>query len=130
MDRIEFPPNYSEIIAAIPAVTLSRPVFAWGDDIYNPYRLRIDRYLRVHEAVHGRQQHGEPAEWWRKYLNTPEFRLTQELEAYKEQLADFARSHKNREDVHGYARMLAGKLSGPMYANLIDSISAYKALRA
>ena len=59
----EFPPNYADIVAAIPAVAGMRPIFAWGDLVYNGAKaaeaddgikvLTNERYARVDTSVTG-----------------------------------------------------------------------------
>jgi hypothetical protein len=128
MDRTEFPPNYDAIVEAIPAVAFARPLFAWGDDIYNPYRARIDKHLRRHEEEHARQQDGNPEKWWATYLADPKFRLEQEIEAYRVQFASYKRAEVSRERAHQYAWQIARQLSSPIYGGLIDHPSAYRAV--
>lgn len=74
-------------------------IFAWGDTIYNPDRIKVTDYLVVHEKVHGRQQQavGSVEAWWAKYLADPEFRFAQEVEAYGAQFAFMGRAvHRNQ----------------------------------
>jgi hypothetical protein len=128
----EFPPNYAEIREAFPAAAASAAViFAWGPTIYNPHRIAIDPHLHAHERVHGFVQHpaeGGPGPWWRRYIDDPEFRLAQEVEAYRTQLGSYSALCLDRERRHRYARALAGHLSGPLYGGLIDSNEAYRRL--
>lgn len=126
-DIPEFPPNYDDIVRAFPAVALMKPVFSWGEDLYNPYRLRIDKHLRNHEALHASRQWVEGVwPWWNRYLDDPEFRLQEETLAYQAQLRSFARWDRSRERRHNYALQLAGALSGPVYGNLLTRIEAYR----
>ena len=123
----EFPPNYADIVAAIPAVAGMRPIFAWGDLVYNPHGLAVDAHLLAHESVHGGQHaaEGGPAAWWALYLADPEFRVRQEVEAYRRQLASFAATTRDRERRHGYCWGLAGHLSSPLYGGLLTRQRAY-----
>lgn len=59
-------------------------VFTYGDTIYCKYDVPAD--IQAHEAVHIRQQAlvGKDI-WWERYLADKDFRLSQEVEAYKEQ---------------------------------------------
>lgn len=75
------PPNILDIqltLGEMPEDT----VYCYGTKLYNPSRGEIPPDVEAHEAIHSRQQVGKPREWWAKYLNDPEFRLQQELEAY------------------------------------------------
>ena len=81
----EFPPNYQEIKNKFQNLEKSKPIFCYGDIIYNPFNLEVTYDLQVHEEVHSKQQGLYPEIWWNKYLNDDEFRLYQEIEAYGEQ---------------------------------------------
>lgn len=128
----DFPPNYPAIVGAIPEVAFGRPVFSWGTDIYNPYRLTLDKHLNRHESVHGliqQPKEGSPERWWEKYLWEADFRLDQELEAYRAQLASFMTECRDREKVHRFVWALALQLSGPLYGRLLSHSEALKRLR-
>jgi len=66
----------------------------YGDTVYSKYHLAPD--VEAHEAVHIEQQKkmGTNA-WWEQYFTDKHFRLKQEAEAYKAQLA-FAKEYYNR----------------------------------
>lgn len=105
------------------AVT-SGTIFAGGDSIYTDYKLTED--LLVHELVHLRQQakHGL-LEWVHDFLEYPEFRLKQEVEAYREQLKSIKdRNHRNTVRLES-----AKNLSSSLYGNIISYDDALKALK-
>jgi len=57
--------------------------------------------------------------WWKRYLESPEFRLQQEVEAYQVQFSVVCRD--NPGDVRRQVlRRLAKDLSGPMYGHLVQ----------
>jgi hypothetical protein len=110
-----FPPNYEEIRARFnpPAGT----VFAYGDTIYAPYlRNPLPQHLIVHESTHFAQQRaaGSPEAWWRRYIDDPQFRLEQELEAYRAQYAAVAALSRpeRRELLAHICRSLASRMYG------------------
>lgn len=127
----EFPPNYAEVKARFdPPVGT---VFAWGDTIYAPGRGDdpvLEAHLVAHEEAHGRQQaaSGGPAAWWLRYLEEPRFRLEQEVEAYRAQLAfvdDLPRPE--RREMLAYA---AKALASRMYGGLVTKEQARRLLTA
>lgn len=128
----EFPPNYGDILAAIPAVADCKPIFAWGGIIYNPYGIAVDAHLQAHEGVHGSQHAlaGSPQAWWARYLTDAEFRVEQEVEAYRRQLESFKSQSRDRERRHRYAMLCAAHLSSPMYGGLMTQMQAFRRITA
>ena len=80
------PPNFSEVKQYFD-VEKYKPVFCYGNKIYNPYKHDIPVDIQIHEKVHSKQQaeYSSPDIWWTKYLLDQDFRKTQELEAYHTQ---------------------------------------------
>ena len=124
------PPNYSEIAAAFD-LSGKRPIFCYGDAIYNPHRVAIDAPLMTHETRHSAQQEaiGGPAAWWDRYLAAADFRLSQEVEAYGAQLAAFNRLCRDRERRHRFAMSLAASLASPMYGSPCSAMEALALIR-
>lgn len=121
------PPNYAEINQAFGPLSPS-VVFAYGDTIYAARPDELPADLIVHEKVHLRQQRevGGPEIWWRRYIDDPEFRLAQEVEAYRAQLA----SHSVKRERRQVARRVALDLASSMYGSLVDRHEAWKLLTA
>jgi len=73
----------------IARTTLGRPrgiAFTYDGVLYNPDNGPVNFALMTHEERHARQQLGMGAEaWWDKYLSDPNFRIEQEIEAYRAQ---------------------------------------------
>lgn len=90
-----YPPNYEEIKIIFPALPRGT-AFCYGDTIYNPSGREILPDKDLHEQVHSGQQGSDPEAWWSRYLTDPEFRLSQELEAYGTQFA-FVKEHIEAE---------------------------------
>jgi len=111
-----WPPNIEQI-KKIFDLTGKEPAFAYGDILYSPYGNKIVDHLWVHEKTHQKQQGEDPAGWWNKYLIDPQFRLSQELEAYRNQFSFY--KSKNPAWMT-FLRKIAGDLSGPMYGNLLS----------
>jgi len=63
----------------------------YGDTVYS--KNPIPLHIRAHEQVHIEQQAIKGAkEWWDRYLVEKEFRLSQEIPAYKAQ-AEYIKAH-------------------------------------
>jgi hypothetical protein len=85
-----FPPNISEIRARLNPGP--RTVYAYDDTIYSPSGMDLPLDLIRHEETHFAQQKlaGGADAWWQRYLDDPQFRLEQEIEAYRAQYATIA----------------------------------------
>lgn len=125
----EFPPNYDRICEVIPAVKDIRGiVFTYGDTIYNPDDMPVEDHLDVHESVHQAQQAKMGIEeWWEEYLKNPQFRLEQELEAYRAQY-QFTRKVYGLAPAGDLLKQVADDLSGTMYGNIMRRKDARKAI--
>jgi hypothetical protein len=117
-----FPPNYAEIKARLNPGP--RTVFAYGDTIYSPSTTQLPPDLIAHESVHfGQQQRaGGPEAWWRRYLDEPQFRLDQEVEAYRAQFA--LCSLLPRATRRKFLANISATLSGSMYGRLVTKEQA------
>lgn len=90
----QIPPIYEECKKAFGASWDRGVVITYGDTIYCKFDISED--LKIHEAVHVRQQSELGIkEWWDKYLVDGEFRLAQETEAYQAQIK-WANENYNR----------------------------------
>ncbi len=114
----EYPPNYAQVVQYLGSVEDSKPFFAYGDTIYNPFKQEITKDFEIHEETHSKQQGGNPHNWWYKYLTEPEFRLEQEIEAYGTQYA-YVKTIANRKITDWLKENFAKALSGPLYGNLL-----------
>jgi len=83
------PPNFVDICLALGFTPPDTVVYAWEDRVYSPSGAELPPELEVHESVHFDQQaaQGGAEMWWAKYLRDPAFRLEQEVEAYRAQIA-------------------------------------------
>lgn len=120
-----FPPNIDKIRETFDLRGRPGIVFTFGGNIYNPSGLNMSEDLVAHEEVHIKQQLSMgPEIWWEKYLENPEFRLEQELEAYRVQnevLKKQPRPVRRRVLAH-----ICNELSSKMYGNIISSEEAKK----
>ena len=78
--------------------------------------------LMEHETVHVSQQTnypGGPQAWWDRYFENDEFRLDQELKAYRRQYHWAQGNLKDRTDIFRILEHCAKSLCGPIYGNLV-----------
>lgn len=122
---IDKPPIYDEAAKVFPLQ--GREIFAWGDKIYNPGGFTIPAWLVAHEEIHS-MQHLEtsPEAWWERYLVDIEFRFNEELEAHVAEYRAYRMYNKDRNKVAAYKRIVAKKLSAPLYGNMITVSDAMK----
>jgi hypothetical protein len=117
-----FPPNIQEIKKKFP-ITVNT-VYAYGSVLYNPSGQPILDDCMAHEETHQRQQQSIGIdEWWNLYLNNEGFRLTQEVEAYREQYR-FISANFSRDVRRSALQKLAKDLSSPLYGDIIKKRDA------
>jgi len=129
-----YPPNIDSILNRFSFgkefVKQRGVVFSYGDDLYNPSGVNVSDDLLLHEATHGsRQKTMGVEEWWNKYLEEDEFRLNEEIIAYKKQYAYLHQRYKDREVRASYLMRLASDLSSDIYDNVIEYNEAVKIIR-
>lgn len=120
------PPIWDNACVAF-QINPSSVLFTYGDTIYNPGDAQITDDLMIHEQVHAKQQkHNDEdaALWWGKYLRDPEFRISQEVEAYAEQYKFLCRKIQNKQQRFELVKRMAEIMSGPLYGNCISFGSA------
>lgn len=118
--KIEKPPIYDNAVATF-KINPRTVLFAYGDTIYNPGDVDLVKAddILEHEKVHLLQQKNSRDEaelWWGKYLRDPQFRLSQEVEAYGKQYSYICK-HKtqNKQLRFNVLKRFAEILSGPLY---------------
>lgn len=125
----QFPPNYALIKVAFPAIENHKPIFCYGDTIYNPFKITITADLDAHEAVHSNQQGDNPETWWNRYCTDPQFRLEQEIEAYGVQYK-FIQDKKIPSKLFEWIKdRMVSALSGGVYGNLLTYGEAESKIR-
>ena len=103
-------------------------MFAYDGALYTKYV--VPAFKLEHERTHIKQQleYGSADKWWEKYLSDNEFRLEQEIEAYKAEMR-WLRAHvKDREAIAHIRHQNTIDLSSSMYGNLIPYSIAYRIL--
>lgn len=97
-------------------------VMVYGNTIHQSFMEKMDEDLLVHELVHVKQHMaypGGPEAWWRKYLDEPEFRISQELEAYRAQYK-WLQDNTNRQYRKKVLKHCAKDLSSNLYGNVMS----------
>lgn len=104
-------------------------IFTYGDTIHTKNDLSDE--LLVHEKTHIKQQlsyPGGPDKWWEKYFKDEQFRLEEELQAYRKQVAWIKARVKGRQQRFEAIKPIARLLSSSMYGNIISFQEALKLL--
>ena len=130
----EKPPNWEAIKKFFPEVDSPnwKPIFCYGDTIYNPTKQDLANRpdLIVHEEVHMKQQGKSPDFWWERYFLNPEFRLEQEVEAYRAQYKYMSKHIKDRETLAWFLSEISRDLSSELYGNIISKQDAWSRIRS
>lgn len=97
--------------------------WTYGTQIHYKGTMQADLY--VHEMKHVEQQTKMGAdEWWNRYFADQDFRLSQELEAYRAQYKYICTIVKDRNARSSIAREYAKALASPMYGNMLTTQEA------
>jgi len=112
----EKPPIYKQAHECF-EIDDSCTIYTYGDKIYNPAGINVPESVVEHERVHMRQQRdiGGPEIWWNRYFAEPDFRLSQELEAYGRQYWFFCTHNYDRNMRTKYLWKLSSIMRSPMY---------------
>ena len=126
----ELPPKwiYDACVKQFGANFLKGDVFAGDNEIHCAYPELLPDDVVAHEELHMKQhvQYGFKY-WWEQYLEDPEFRLAQEIEAYQAQY-QYMVEHYNSKHRKFLLKRIAHDLSGKLYGNLITFEEAKDAI--
>ena len=106
-------------------------VMTYGENVHT-HTGHLSDDLVAHEQTHIDQQsayEGGPAAWWERYLVDPQWRLEQELQAYRKQWQWMLKHEPNRQKRFDTLRHCAQCLSGHIYGNIISLSDAMKRIR-
>ncbi len=121
---IEGRPPIFEAAREVFGPVVERAIFSWGDKIYNLSGFPLSPALKAHEAVHGERQLADGVErWWQDYLVDPRFRLIEEGIAHRAEY-ETAVEGGNRLQRRSALKVIAGRLSGPMYGHMLTKEQA------
>ncbi len=94
-------------------------IIANGDTIHTAVKFLPPQKI-VHEETHQRQQTAYGIDkWWDRYLIDPEFRLSQELEAYRNEVKWIEKNILNRNLAYQLKHDIAKTLSSTVYGDII-----------
>ena len=120
---IEKPPVYEKCREIFGADWDKGTVFTYGGTVHSKFPLTED--LKAHEATHVRQQLAMGKElWWERYLTDPEFRLSREVEAYRNQ-ATYAQKHYDRSHRRALKKHIIKSMAG-LYGSMCTAEEAEK----
>ena len=129
---LEKPPIFDKA-SKLFGVKETDPIFyTYGDTIYSPAKKMPPDDLIVHEQTHAEQQgytEEGAKEWWATYFIDPNFRISQEAEAYGLQYRWLCGRHKDRNKRARILHELAAFLSSDMYGKAIRHTDAMKLIR-
>lgn len=115
------PPDfYRKVCAAFPAARARGTIFSYGDRIFHTGPGDLPQSLLAHEYVHcARQRTIGLAEWWDRYIADPLFRLDEEIPAHVAEYKVLTGKESVRAERRRAMKLVAGRLSGPLYRHLI-----------
>jgi hypothetical protein len=117
------PPIYDEIVKRFPAVDWNNGIIITYDGFVYTKSAWLSDDLFVHEATHIAQQSEFPGgadKWWSKYFSDTDFRLSQEIEAYKNQWKYLKETVKDKNKLTRYRYQIVEDLSSAIYGNMIS----------
>ena len=117
---LQIPPIYTRLHARFGVEWNDGIAITYGDTVYSKNPIPVD--VAEHEKVHVWQQSQIGVEeWWDRYINDPDFRLNQEVQAYKEQIRALNVLIKDRNQLYLAKRKLYRDLAGPMYDYMVSA---------
>lgn len=127
----DYPPVWGAVCQTFQIIPRN-VIFAYGDCIYNPDQIDLPYFLVEHEKVHfvqqGYTQEGA-ALWWGKFLRDPEFRVSQEVEAYGRQYRVMCSQINDRNQRVRVLWSLGQSLAGPLYNKAISHQEAMRLIK-
>ena len=125
------PPLYSHIVEAFGVRPGDGVIYSWGDTVYNPDGVPIPPQVLAHEAVHGERQGTSTVaivQWWKRYIESPRFRLAEEIPAHQAELKWWL-EYGNRAERRAAVKVVAKRLASPLYGRLVGRSAAEAMLR-
>lgn len=120
----ERPPNWDDIVAAFPHVDGAPVLFCYGETIFNPLKIAVPAFMMAHESVHAARQKADPAGWWKRYIDDPVFRLKEEVQGHKAELAAVNVTVRDRNQRARNLSITAKRLAAPLYGGIIKYADA------
>jgi hypothetical protein len=124
---LEKPAIYETLQKQFGIVWESGVVITYGDTCYCVHNISQD--VMAHEEVHMHRQLAMGVEkWWDRYLKDPEFRVQEELEAYRKQYIFIKKNSRDRRVIFNESMRLARDLSSSMYGGVCTFQQAITAI--
>lgn len=103
-------------------------IITYGDTVYTKNPALVSPDLVVHESTHIRQQQEMgPEAWWDLYLKDKKFRLSQELEAYRNQIAYIRKNYTRK--TRRYLELKLASDMATLYGNMCTKEEALEMLK-
>lgn len=123
----EKPPIYDRLVDVFGIDWNDGIVITYGDTLHTREGNNIPKDLVIHEKTHTRQQAAIGLEeWWNNYVASRDFRIQQEVEAYRNQWQFLKSIEKDREKLFHKRLRLVRDLSGPIYGYVVSEQEAVK----
>ncbi len=121
----EIPPIYEKCKKNFGVDWKNGLLITYGDTVYSTFPITED--LKVHEATNIKQQLKMGVEkWWNKYFEDAQFRLSQEVEAYRNQLVYINKHYSRKYRKVLYEHIVNSMCS--MYGDMCNRDEAIKLL--
>jgi hypothetical protein len=120
----EKPPIFDRLHKAFGVEWGGSLVIAYNGVIYHSKPL--DPSVVVHENVHLARQGKDADGWYSKYIDSPKFRLGEELLAYRAQYQYIKEVIPDRNERAKYLFKFANDLGGKTYGNIITPRDAMR----
>lgn len=88
-------------------------------------KANLPKALIAHEETHLEQQK-HPVIWWIRYIFSVKFRLSQEIEAHRN---EYRAINGSKNEKYRQLNLIAERLCGPLYKNLLTKEEAIEAIR-
>lgn len=125
-----YPPNYAAILKVFPQAASPGVIFCYGESLFNPSGRPISDPLLRHEETHAYRQQVEGIDaWWDRYLRDPQWRFVEEEIAHIVEWKTVLAGESNRANRRAMLPIIAKRLSGPLYGNLITFAEAKRLLK-
>lgn len=125
-----YPPMINEIDAKFHVKRKYGIIYSWADTIFNPSGGAIRPELIAHEEAHGeRQRKSGVEEWWCRYIDSPIFRLDEEIIAHVAEYQYLVEHAPSRQVRRAALKHVARRLAAPLYGNVTTVSQAQKILR-
>ena len=123
----EKPPIYEQCAKQFGVKWENKVIFTYGDTIHCKNKISLQKI--AHEVTHVEQQLKYGAdEWWERYFEDVDFRVSQEVEAYKNEIEWVKNNIWDMKNRQARIDKIIGDLSSPMYGSVVSFEQSAKLL--